>query len=64
MYFSIFKRDIVHIVQTEENTSRVFCSGKSDFGFSIIFCQKEEFMCFESPLHHHHLSTFFDDVKP
>ena len=30
----------------------------------MTFCQKEEFMCFESPLHHHHLSTFFDDVQP
>ena len=64
MYFSIFKRDIVDIVQTKENTFRVICSGKSDFSCSIIFCQKEEFMCFESPLHHHHVSAFFDDVKP
>ena len=33
MYFRRFKRDIVDILQTEENTFRAFCGGNGDFGF-------------------------------
>lgn len=41
MYFRWFKRDIVDILQTEENTFRVCFSGGGDFVFEFFFVEKK-----------------------